>query len=111
MSRQSTPSMVATIGIDLGKNTFHFVGLDQRGSIVLQLKTPRGQLERRLTNIPRKHRGGFYIDGEGKRRRACHGGLERAMRHSGSGRAGRRCTPTRKKLPHEPDPASLMGTY
>jgi hypothetical protein len=45
--------MVATIGIDLGKNTFHFVGLDQRGSIVLQLKTPRGQLERRLTNIPR----------------------------------------------------------
>jgi len=53
MSRQSMPSMIATIGIDLGKNTFHLVGLDQRGNIVLQLKTSRAQLERRLTNIPR----------------------------------------------------------
>lgn len=44
MSRQSTPSTVATIGIDIGKNTFHLVGLDQRGSIVLQLKTSREQL-------------------------------------------------------------------
>ena len=38
MPRQLTPSAVATIGIDIGKNTFHLVGLDQRGSIVLQLK-------------------------------------------------------------------------
>jgi transposase len=53
MSRQSTPSTVVTIGIDLGKNTFHLVGLDQRGNIVWQLKTSREQLERRLTNIPR----------------------------------------------------------
>jgi transposase len=52
MSRQSTPSTVATIGIDLAKNTFHLVGLDQRGTIVLRLKTSRNQLERRLTNIP-----------------------------------------------------------
>jgi transposase len=37
MPRQSTPSAVATIGIDIGKNTFHLVGLDQRGAIVLQL--------------------------------------------------------------------------
>ena len=51
MSRQSTSSTVATIGIDLGKNTFHLVGLDRRGNIVLQLKTSREQLERR--NIPR----------------------------------------------------------
>ena len=49
MSRQSTPS---TIGIDIGKNTFHLVGLDQRGNIVLQLKTSRAQLERRLANVP-----------------------------------------------------------
>jgi transposase len=53
MSRQSTPSTVATIGIDIGKNTFHLVGLDQRGAIVFQLKTSRQQLERRLANIPR----------------------------------------------------------
>ena len=30
-------SRVATIGIDIGKNTFHLVGLDQRGAIVLQV--------------------------------------------------------------------------
>ena len=53
MSPQSTPSALATIGIDLGKNTFHLVGVDQRGNIVLQLKASREQLERRLTNIPR----------------------------------------------------------
>ena len=52
MSHQSTPSTVATIGIDIGKNTFHLVGLDQRGNIVLQLKTSRAQLERRLANVP-----------------------------------------------------------
>jgi transposase len=52
MSHQSTPSTVATIGIDIGKNTFHLVGLDQRGNIVLQLKTSRAQLERRLANLP-----------------------------------------------------------
>ena len=52
MSRQSTPSTIATIGIDIGKNTFHLVGLDQRGNIVLQLKTSRAQLERRLANVP-----------------------------------------------------------
>jgi hypothetical protein len=29
MSRQSTPSTIATIGIDIGKNTFHLIGLWQ----------------------------------------------------------------------------------
>jgi transposase len=29
---------VAVIGIDLGKNSFHVVGLDQRGAIVLRQK-------------------------------------------------------------------------
>ena len=53
MSRPSTPSPVATIGIDIGKNTFYLLGLDQRGAIVLPLKTSREQLERRLANIPR----------------------------------------------------------
>jgi transposase len=53
MSRGSTPSTIATIGIDIGKNTFHLVGLDQRGAIVLQFKVSRAQLERRLVNLSR----------------------------------------------------------
>jgi transposase len=50
---QKTPGTIITIGLDLGKNTFHLVGLDKRGAIVLQQKVSRGQLERRLANIPR----------------------------------------------------------
>jgi transposase len=50
---QKTTGIIATIGIDIGKNTFHLVCLDQRGGIVLQQKVSRGQLERRLANIPR----------------------------------------------------------
>jgi transposase len=45
-------STIVTIGIDLGKNTFHLVGLDRRGAIVSQLKLSRGQIERRLANVP-----------------------------------------------------------
>src|SRR5262249_37383002 len=52
MSHKSAPPTVSTIGIDLGKNSFHLVGLDQRGAIVWQLKCSRAQLERRLANIP-----------------------------------------------------------
>jgi hypothetical protein len=33
---QKTPETITTIGIDVGKNTFHLVGLDKRGAIVLQ---------------------------------------------------------------------------
>ena len=40
------------IGIDIGKNSFHVVGLDQRGAIVLRQKWSRGQVEARLANIP-----------------------------------------------------------
>jgi transposase len=40
------------IGIDLGKNTFHLIDLDDRGATVLRLKVSRGQLERRLANVP-----------------------------------------------------------
>jgi hypothetical protein len=50
---QKTPETITTIGIDLGKNTFHLVGLDKRGATVLQQKVSRGQLGRRLANIPR----------------------------------------------------------
>ena len=45
-------SAVAVIGIDIGKNSFHIVGLDERGAIVLRQKWSRGQVEARLANMP-----------------------------------------------------------
>ena len=42
---------IAVIGIDIGKNSFHIVGLDDRGAIVLRQKWSRGQVEARLANI------------------------------------------------------------
>ena len=50
---QKTSETVTTIGIDLGKNTFHIVGFDRRGAIILRQRVSRGQIERRLANIPR----------------------------------------------------------
>ena len=43
---------VAVIGIDIGKNSFHVVGLDQRGAIVLRQKWSRSQVEARFANMP-----------------------------------------------------------
>jgi transposase len=43
---------IAVIGIDIGKNSFHVVGHDQRGAIVLHQKWSRGQVEARLANVP-----------------------------------------------------------
>ena len=42
---------IAVIGIDIGKNSFHIVGQDQRGAIVLRQKWSRGQVESRLANL------------------------------------------------------------
>jgi transposase len=47
MSRKLN-SAIAMIGIDIGKNSFHVVGLDKRGAIVLRQKWSRGQVEARL---------------------------------------------------------------
>ena len=44
-------SEIAVIGIDIGKNSFHIVGQDQRGAIVLRQKWSRGQVESRLANL------------------------------------------------------------
>ena len=35
---------ITSIGVDLGKTTFHLVGLDERGKIVLKKKFSRKQL-------------------------------------------------------------------
>ena len=45
-------SSVAVIGIDIGKNSFHIVGHDERGAIVLRQKWSRGQVEARFANLP-----------------------------------------------------------
>ncbi len=45
-------SEIAVIGIDIGKNSFHLVGQDGRGRIVLRQKWSRGQVEARLANLP-----------------------------------------------------------
>ena len=49
---QNLNSAVAVIGIDIGKNSFHVVGLDNPGAIVLRQKWSRGQIEARLANLP-----------------------------------------------------------
>jgi transposase len=49
---QNLDSKVAVIGIDIGKNSFHIVGQDRRGALVLCQKWSRGQVEARLANLP-----------------------------------------------------------
>src|SRR3974377_1294139 len=45
-------SAITVVGIDIGKNTFHVVGQDDRGAIVLRQKWSRGQVEARFANMP-----------------------------------------------------------
>jgi transposase len=49
---QKLNAAIAVIGIDIGKNSFHIVGQNQRGTIVLRQKWSRGQVEARLANLP-----------------------------------------------------------
>jgi transposase len=51
MSRKVDTSP-AVIGIDIGRNSFHVVGQNQRGATVLRQKWSRGQVEARLANLP-----------------------------------------------------------
>jgi transposase len=43
---------IAVIGIDIGKNSFHVVGQDTRGQIILRQKWSRHQVEARFANMP-----------------------------------------------------------
>src|SRR6202140_680982 len=49
---QTFNSAIAVVGIDIGKNSFHVVGHDERGVIVLHQKWSRGQVEARFANMP-----------------------------------------------------------
>jgi len=42
---------VAVVGIDIGKNSFHIVGQDGRGEIVLRQKWSRSQVETGFANM------------------------------------------------------------
>jgi len=42
---------IAVIGIDIGKNSFHVVGQDMRGQIVLRQKWSRHQVEARFSRL------------------------------------------------------------
>ena len=48
MSQKTNAVAVRTIGIDTGKNTFHLIGLDELGTIVLREKLARGRIASRL---------------------------------------------------------------
>jgi transposase len=45
-------STITVIGIDIGKNSFHVIGLDEHGAPALRQKWSRGQVEARLANMP-----------------------------------------------------------
>ena len=44
-------SVIAVIGIDIGKNSFHVVGLDGRGAIVLRQKWSRDREKTRFAKV------------------------------------------------------------
>ena len=70
---------IASIGIDLGKTTFHLVALGEHNKVVLRKKFSRPQLLAYTANLPASLVGlesSIYAIGEGARgevklRRAC----------------------------------------
>jgi transposase len=50
---QKLDTSPAVIGIDIGKNSFHIVGQNQRGAIVLRQKWSRGHWKRGLPTCRR----------------------------------------------------------
>src|SRR5258707_6538900 len=51
MSEKIIPE-IAVVGIDIGKNTFHVIGLDRRGAVVLRQRWTRSQVAARFANMP-----------------------------------------------------------
>src|SRR5919205_2480339 len=49
---ETAKTTITVVGIDIGKNSFHVVGLDRRGAIVLRQRWSRGQVEARFANMP-----------------------------------------------------------
>jgi hypothetical protein len=51
MSFCTTKLNARRASLDIGKNSFHIVGHDERGAIVLRQKWSRGQVEARFSNM------------------------------------------------------------
>jgi len=62
---RSTNLSVATMGIDIGKNSFHVVGLDQRSAIVVRQRWTRNQIRAANTARSRGSRRSTETDGPG----------------------------------------------
>jgi hypothetical protein len=55
---KTTHKAIAVIGIDIGRNSFHVVGHDERGAIVLRQKWSRGASTLfQHTSLPDRHGG------------------------------------------------------
>jgi hypothetical protein len=50
---QTLKAAIAVVGIDIGKNSFHVVGLDRRGAMVLRQKWSRGQARALISMMAR----------------------------------------------------------
>jgi hypothetical protein len=66
MTRKAT-DRVTTIGINIGKNTFHLIGLDGAGNIALRRKLSRSQVMVRLA------KGGAVLADQQERPQRCRG--------------------------------------
>ncbi len=42
---------IATIGMDLGTRSFHLIGMDARGRVIMRQQLSRGRLERHMANL------------------------------------------------------------
>src|SRR6201998_4330097 len=51
MPATTAQNAIAVVGIDIGKNSFHIVALDDRGAIVLRQKWSRSQIDARFANM------------------------------------------------------------
>src|ERR1700720_4347204 len=52
MAATTGQNAIVVVGIDIGKNSFHVVALDDRGAMVLRQKWSRSQVETRFANMP-----------------------------------------------------------
>src|ERR1700761_6512692 len=51
MATTATNDIVTTIGVDLGKNVFHLIGMNARGAVIFRERLSRPKLPRRLANM------------------------------------------------------------
>ena len=51
MATTATNDIVTTIGVDLGKNVFHLIGMNARGAVIFRERLSRAKLPRRLANM------------------------------------------------------------